>query len=153
MVIRPIQDPREFHSALCVNLGISDIDYLERCIVREYAEEQLEVFRSQIILRQVEALKGTFVLPGLQCNGQVLQAKRIVEKLLEREVLELVLILHLHLDDLGLVQVFVTDEILGQVDVCHTRVALQELRQDEDVLRVQVLFPQIELDKVVHLDR
>lgn len=153
MVVRPIQDPREFHSALCVNLGIRDIDYLERCIVREYAEEQLEVFRSQIILRQVEALKGTFVLPGLQCNGQVLQAKRIVEKLLEREVLELVLILHLHLDDLGLVQVFVTDEILGQVDVCHTRVALQELRQDEDVLRVQVLFPQIELDKVVHLDR
>lgn len=119
--------------------------------MREDTEEQLEVFRTQIVLRQVQALQGPFVLSALQGDGQVLQTKGVVEKLLEREILELLLILHLQLDDLGLVQVLVPDEVLGQVDVRHARVVLQKLRQDEEVLRVQVLLPKIQLDEVVQL--
>jgi hypothetical protein len=74
----------------------------------------------------------------------VLQTQRVIEELLKREVFELVLVFHLHLDDFGLVEVFVADEVFGQIDVSDTRIVLQELRQNEKVLAVQVLLPEVE---------
>jgi hypothetical protein len=49
----------------------------------------------------------------------MLDAQAIVEELFKREVFELVLVLHFHFNDFSLFDIFISDEILGQVEAGH----------------------------------
>jgi hypothetical protein len=70
----------------------------------------------------------------------MLKAKTVIEKLFKAEVLQLVLVLHLHLNDLRLLDELIPYEILRQVDMRDAGVMLQKLCQNEEVLRVKILI-------------
>lgn len=74
----------------------------------------------------------------LEGKTEVLQAQTVVEKLLEGEVLKLVLVLHFDLDDLVIVNILESDVVFAQVDVRDTLVVLEILTQNEQVFTVEL---------------
>lgn len=74
----------------------------------------------------------------------------MIEQLVKSSVLDLLLILHLDLQHLPLIHVCVPNHVLAQVDRRYRIVHFQHLCQNEQILAVQALLPQIELHESVH---
>lgn len=79
------------------------------------------------------------------------ESEAIVKQLLEREVFQLILILHFDLDLFVLLNVFETEIVLRKVDVRYAFVVLQVLRQDEQVFRMQSNIDEDELSQLIRL--
>lgn len=80
------------------------------------------------------------------------EPETVIEQLLEGEVFELVLVLHLDLNDLVFVHILEPDVVFAQVDEGYAVVVFQVLGKDEQVLAVQSLIPERQLDQLVRLD-
>lgn len=69
-----------------------------------------------------------------ESEAEVLEAQTVVENLLEGEVLQLILVLHLDLYLFILLDILEAQIVLGQVNMSDALVVLKVLRQDEKVL-------------------
>jgi len=149
LLIGGLKNLAHLANTVAVNIAVSNVNSLDVGIGPEDVQQKQKVLLANVILRQVDVLNAICVLKR---DREVLNSDRVVEKLVECRVLNLLLVLHFDLEHFPLVHVRVPNHILRQINRRDRIVYFQHLRQNEQVFAVQALLSQVELDKLVEAD-